>query len=199
MWSWERAEFRLQILLTATLIYYFFWAAFSTKSQGRGTCIQDAWLACSRHLEYKWQCLEWKPTPLQFPLNCVLAHGETMEKLQREEWKYGFPQEQWTLATKCKVIFDFCVCHWCSRTLKKCLDWPSQMATQPSPQVRENENSIRKSQFPTALLSGSVPGTKLRALVAFFYLTVKIHPWDIGYYPHLTNGEIKVQRLRVWE
>lgn len=79
---------------------------------------------------------------------------------------------------------------------KKCVGWRSKMAMWPSPWIKRKWKRIWKSQLHTSLLSGHVRGTRLSALVALFYLAVKINQRDGYYCPHFTNGDVEVRRLR---
>lgn len=67
-WSWNWGNFRLQVLFTTTLICYISWLSFQQGGGVSGPVSkQPAWLVQS-HLEYKSQCLGWKPSLLQFPM-----------------------------------------------------------------------------------------------------------------------------------
>lgn len=62
-----------------------FLASFSTKRRGKPASKQADWLVQS-HLEYKWQCLQWKPTCLLFPLSCVRTSSWSGYGKTPEEW-----------------------------------------------------------------------------------------------------------------
>lgn len=94
--------------------------ASSTKKKGKA-CIQAAYLACP------------KPQRIQVTMFGRKVHTSliivSILVLMEWPWKtpkgksgdYGFPPEQWTLTTKCKVIFDFRICRWWDRASQKCL------------------------------------------------------------------------------
>lgn len=62
-----------------------FLASFSAKRRGKPASKQADWLVQS-HLEYKWQCLQWKPTCLLFPLSCVRTSSWSGYGKTPEEW-----------------------------------------------------------------------------------------------------------------
>lgn len=156
-------------------IVHFF--ASSTKRKGKPAFKQPIWLAQKPRRVKVTMFGRKVHTSLWFllcPYCCSWSgHGNP----QREEWDSGFPLEQRTPATECKVIFDF----WLRRR------WDRQSLTEV-PQLEKQNGAMAKSmdkkrmkkhiwkiQWYTPLLSGYVVGSRLSAFVALFYLTVKIN------------------------